>query len=131
MQLGIADGMVTLIRGIPHNATVLKKAHLPITLLAEHKVSSESIIRRSYDPERLQSLVESLASVAEESLNNARFRSKYLSSEEKCILLPAVTADRFLTRLSRAKCDIFHPQLHVRDSWLSVTLFWNKLRKSY
>ncbi len=79
----------------------------------------------------MKEMVESMASVAEEHLSNARFRAKYLSREEKLVLLPSVVADRFMTRLSRAQCDIYHPQLNVRDDWLPAVLFWNKLKRTF
>ena len=100
-------------------------------MLADYKVSSESILRKNHDTEKLQQLVEALAAIAEDHLSNSRFRAKYLTKEEKHILLPAITADRYMTRLSRAKCDIFNPQLTVRDSWLPISLYWNKLRSTY
>ena len=131
LQLGKSEGILTLIRGIPYSAAHLNKVYIPINLLADHKVSSESIIRNNFDKEKMQTLVESMAAVAEDHLSNARFRAKYLSKEEKLILLPAITIDRFMTRLSRAKCNIFDPSLTSRDSLLSVSLYWNKIRSTY
>ena len=68
--------------------------------MADYKVSSESILRKNYEKENLQKLVEALASIAEDHLSNSRFRAKYLTKEEKQILLPAITADRYMTRVS-------------------------------
>ena len=129
--MGKTEGILTLIRGVPYNASKLGKVYIPINLLADYKVSSESILRKNYEKENLQKLVEALASIAEDHLSNSRFRAKYLTKEEKQILLPAITADRYMTRLSRANCDIFNPQLTVRDSWLPISLYWNKLRSTY
>ena len=47
------------------------------------------------------------------------------------ILLPAITTDRFMSRLSRANCDIFNPQLTIRDSWLPISMYWNKFKSTY
>ena len=105
--------------------------YLPISLLAEHKVSTESIIRGSYDPEHMKSLTEHIAASADEHLTNCRFRSKYLSKEERQVLLPAVCADRYMTRLHRAQCDICNAQLQSRDAWLPALLYWNKIKSTY
>ena len=98
--MGKTEGILTLIRGVPYNASKLGKVYIPINLLADYKVSSESILRKNYEKENLQKLVEALASIAEDHLSNSRFRAKYLTKEEKQILLPAITADRYMTRVS-------------------------------
>ena len=94
-------------------------------------MSTESILRNNFDPEAFSQLVESVAARSDDHLSNARFRSKHLDKSEKLVLLPAVTADRFLTRLNRAKCDVFNGQLNQRDSWLPALLYWNKLRSTF
>ena len=130
-QLGKVEGLLTLLRGVPHNATKLRKVYLPLSLLAEHKVSTESILRHSFEAENMRTLVEHIAASADEHLTNCRFRSKYLCKDEKRVLLPAVIADRYMTRLNRAHCDIFNSQLQSRDAWLPAILYWNKLRATY
>ena len=131
LQLGKVEGLLTLLRGVPHNAAKLRKVYLPISLLAEHKVSTESIVRHSFEAENMKNLTEHIASSADEHLTNCRFRSKYLNREEKQILLPAVIADRYMTRLNRAQCDLYNGQLQARDAWLPAILYWNKLKSSY
>ena len=102
-----------------------------MSVLTDHQVSSESIIRNTVDKDRLKLLVESMAAVADEHLTNARFRAKYLSKTEKLVFLPAVTADRFMNRLNKAQCDLFNPQLNIRDNLLPASLYWNKFKSSY
>ena len=79
----------------------------------------------------MKSLTEQIAAHADEHLTNCRFRSTYLNQEEKQVLLPAVVADRYMTRLNRAQCDIYNTQLQSRDAWLPLLLYWNKLKSSY
>ena len=130
-QLGKAEGIITVLRGVPHNASRLRKVYLPVSALTDYQVSSESIIRNTFDKDQMKNLVESMASIADEHLSNARFRSKYLSKKEKLVLLPAVTADRWFSRLHRTRCDLFHSQLNERDHTLPISLYWNKLKRSY
>ena len=98
--MGKTEGILTLIRGVPYNASKLGKVYIPINMLADYEVSSESILRKNYEKEKLQQLVEALAAIAEDHLTNSRFRANYLTKEEKQILLPAITADRYMTRVS-------------------------------
>ena len=125
------EGLLTLLRGVPHHASKLRKVYLPISLLAEHKVSTESIIRQSFEAEHMNGLSESIAASADEHLTNCRFRSKYPTKEERQVLLPAVCADRYMARLHRAQCDIFNAQLQSRDAWLPAILYWNKIKSTY
>ena len=97
-QLGKAEGIITVLRGVPHNASRLRKVYLPVSALTDYQVSSESIIRNTFDKDQMKNLVESMASIADEHLSNARFRSKYLSKKENLVLLPAVTADCWFSR---------------------------------
>ena len=120
-----------MLRGVPHNASSLKKVYLPLNLMAEHGISTESVIRNNFDQDSFRSLVERMAATADEHLSNAKFRSKFLDKDERRLLLPAVTADRFMTRLNRAQCDVFNSHLLARDSWLPVLLYWHYLRGSY
>jgi hypothetical protein len=73
-----------------------------------------------------------MAAKAEEHLENARFRRKFLTSEEKLLMLPAVAVDRFLTRLNKADCNVFHPDLTKRDSWCQcLKTFFDSLLKPW
>ena len=105
---------------------------MPADLLSTHKISSESIIRgTASEDDKFKHVVQVLAGRAEEHLENARFRRKFLSRDEKFLLLPAVAVDRYLTRLHKADCNVFHPDLIKRDSWLPVTLLFNKFKKTF
>ena len=128
----IRKGLITLLRGVPFNASK-RRCLLPIELLTENKIASESIIRCNgkIDHQEITDILELIASRAEQHLENCRFRSKYLSAEEKLLLLPAVAVDQYLTKLSKVKCNVWDKSLHTRNSWLPMSLYWNKLRKKY
>jgi len=131
-QLGQCEGLITLLRGVPFNASK-RRCLLPIELLTENKIASESIIRCNgkIEQQEITDILELIASRAEQHLENCRFRSKYLSAEEKLLLLPAVAVDQYLTKLSKVKCNVWDKSLHTRNSWLPMSLYWNKLRKKY
>lgn len=128
-QLGKAEGIMTILRALPYNSSQ-RRVYLPLSLLMSHKISSESIIRGS-DNEEFRHVIEVIAAVAEDHLTNCRFRKKYLSFEEKLIMLTAVLVDGYLSRLHKAQCNTFDKDLHRKDPWLPFTLYVHKWKKSY
>ena len=48
-KLGKSEGIITLLRGVPHNASHLRKVYIPVSILTENQVSSESIVRNTVD----------------------------------------------------------------------------------
>ena len=125
-------GLITLLRGVPYNASK-RRCLLPTDLLTENKLTTEKIIRcgGNIEQQEIADLLELIASRAEQHLENCRFRSKYLSADEKLLLLPAVSVDQYLTKLSKVKCNVWDKSLHTRNSWLPMALYWSKLRKTY
>ena len=128
-QLGKAEGIVTLLRALPYNASQ-NRVYLPLSLLVSHKISTESIIR-GLGGDELRHVIEVIAAVAEENLENSRFRKKYLSVEEKRIMLTAVSVDSYLSKLAKVNCDVFDKFLQRKDSWLPFKLYTHKWKRSY
>jgi len=128
-QLGLAEGFVTLLRGLPHNAS-RRRVYLPSDLLLDHKVSTESVVRGKTSPEMLR-VLEGVAARADEHLTNCRFRSKYLTKEEKLLFLPAVCVDSYLSRLHKVDCDVFHPSLQSKDNLLALKMYIKKFRRQF
>ena len=131
-QLGKCEGLITLLRALPYNASK-RRCYLPTELLTERGISAEKIMRCKGDniDEDISEIIEVIAARAEQHLENCRFRKKYLSSQEKLLLLPAVSADHYLTKLSKVKCNVWDKSLHVRNSWLPMSLYWNKFKRTY
>ena len=137
-QLGMAQGLVTLLRASPHNAA-RRRVLLPSRLMMEQGITSEEVVRlaarskrdREEVAEKLALVVETTAARAQEHLDNCRFRKKYLSREQRLALLPAVAADGFLHLLHKAECNVFHPSLQSKNSWLPLSLYYHKWKRSY
>ena len=107
-HLGLAEGLVTLLRGVPHNAR-LNRVYLPTSLLQQHHLRSEDIIRmasQNSSDEKLKSVCEILAAKADQHLENCRFRAKHLTTEEKLVMLPAVAVDSYLNVLHKVSLMI-------------------------
>ena len=132
-QLGKGEALVTLLRALPYNAAK-RRCYLPSDLLMEREVSTEQVLRGGNTEDLSQDLreiIEVVAGRAEQHLENSRFRARYLSREEKLLLLPAVGADQYLSSLSKVSCNPWHPALNKRNSWLPISLYWHKFKQSY
>merc|ERR1712142_1342351 len=128
-QLGLAEGLCTLLRGIPYNASK-RRVNIPSDLLLSHKIPVESIVRGSSE-EEVRHVVEVIAARADEHLQDCRFRAKFLSADEKLLLLSAVSVDTYLARLLKCKCNVFDPSLQKSDPLLPIKLYVKKLSRSF
>jgi len=131
-QLGKCEGLVTLLRAAPYNATK-RRCYLPTELLLEQGVSAEKIVRGGGEEhdQAVRDVVEVIASRAQQHLDSCRFRLKYLNRDHKLLLLPAVAVDAYLDKLSKAKCNVWDRTLHSRNSWLPMSLYWHKFKHTY
>ena len=128
-QLGKAEGIITILKGLPYNIS-RRNVYLPLNLLVSHKISTENIIRRIND-EELFHVIEVFAAKGEEHLENCKFRQKYLTNDEKKIMLPSVPIDNYFTKLSKVKCNIYDKTLQQKDAWLPFKLYVHKWKKTY
>jgi len=129
-QLGKCEGLITLLRGTPYNVSK-RRVYLPSSLMIEQGVREEGILRRGPLEEGIRDVVEVVASRAQQHLEAARFRSKFLSRDHKLLLLPCVAADHYLDQLSKADCNLWDKSLHTRNSKLPLALAWHKFRGTY
>lgn len=130
-SLGKLEGVLTLLRAAPYHLRQ-RRVLLPTDLLMERDLSAEEIMRNPVDNEPLREVVEIIGSRAQEHLNNARFRMGYiLPTSDRLLLLPAVSADQYLDKLSKCDCNVFDAKLNRRNSMLPLLLYWNKCRNKY
>jgi len=133
-HLGLAEGLVTLLRGVPHNARH-NQVYLPTALLEQHNLRREDVVRMAQmgnaSDFKLKGVCELLAARADQHLENCRFRAKHLNAEEKLVMLPAVTVDSYLTQLHKANCDVLNSRLQKSDPLVPLKLYIMKVRKKY
>eukprot|EP00088_Acartia_fossae_P033801 TRINITY_DN3465_c0_g1_i16.p1 TRINITY_DN3465_c0_g1~~TRINITY_DN3465_c0_g1_i16.p1 ORF type:complete len:309 (-),score=-0.34 TRINITY_DN3465_c0_g1_i16:40-966(-) len=128
--LGKCEGLITLLRGTPYNASQ-RRVYLPTNMLMERNLSSQNVIRDGHENEDLREVFEIIAHRAEEHLNSARLRKKYIKRDGAKVLLPALVADSYLDALSKVKCNVFDPKLTVRNSMLPLHLWIYRFRGKY
>jgi len=128
-HIGKAEGIVKLLRGIPHNG-VRRKVYIPRDLMLVHNVSQEEIIRGKRE-QKVKDLIYDMAGLAHQHLEHARSFIKDVPKESRIVLLPGISTGIFLKGLQVADFDIFDPKLQQRNNWLPILLWWSKLKKQY
>lgn len=135
-HLGKAQGIANMIRTL----VALRGANgrgmsalppIPQEILLRHGCSYEQILRQRDNAVAVQDCLFDVASVAKIHLEKSRSLSDKLSRATKLVLLPAISVDRFLTRLQIANFQLTNPRLAKRDSLLPLALFWNKMLRKY
>ncbi|BES89091.1 Squalene/phytoene synthase [Nesidiocoris tenuis] len=130
-HLGKAQGVVNLVRSIPHHIT-RRQVVLPEEILVKHDVPQETFMSSNMvinGPVR--DVLFDVASSANTHNDKARQLIADVPKKAKPIFLPAVAVSEYLERLRDADFDILHPNLQCRNASLGFKLFWRKLRGSY
>jgi NADH dehydrogenase [ubiquinone] 1 alpha subcomplex assembly factor 6 len=104
-QVGLAWGLVGLIRAVPFHAA-RRRFYLPEDLLASAGVNPESIVAGRPDA-GLVPVLDAIATRATECLARARAMRRDVPRTALPALLPARLADLYLARLRRAGFDVF------------------------
>jgi len=129
-SLGKCEGLITLLRGTPYNASK-RRVYIPTDILMERNLSSQNIIREGAENKELWQIFEIIGYRAQEHLNSCRLRKKFLKGDDLKVLLPAVSADSYLHLLSKCECNVFDSKLAVRNSLLPAYLWYNNIRSRY
>eukprot|EP00043_Microstomoeca_roanoka_P028317 m.17571 g.17571 ORF g.17571 m.17571 type:complete len:296 (+) comp8317_c0_seq2:115-1002(+) len=128
-HLGRAEGLVTLLRGIPYLAAQ-GKVRLPLDVCANHGVVQQELVRGKTTP-ALQDAAHVIASEAVLHMNTARGMMKDVPSAARPCFLPAVCLNNYLNDLLKVDFDVFHPSLQTPKGLLPLRLLWAKFRRSY
>lgn len=104
---------------------------IPQEILLKHGCSYEKVLRQQPNDVAAQNCVFDVASVAKIHLDKARQLSDKVPAIGRRILLPAISVDRFLTRLQQTNFQLYSDKLSKRDGMLAFAYFWNSLRKRY
>lgn len=135
-HLGKAQGITNMIRTLVALRGVNSRGMsaippIPQEILLRHGCSYEQILRQRDNDVAVQDCLFDVASVAKIHLEKSRSLSEKLTRATKIVLLPAISVDRFLTRLQVANFRLINSRLAKRDSLLPLALFWNKMLRKY
>lgn len=135
-HLGKAQGITNCLRSL--SAITVRQSRglsalppIPQEILLKHGCSYEKILRQQAKDVGAQNCVYDVASVAQIHLDKARQLIDKVPTVGRRIFLPAISVDRFLTRLQIANFQLYSGQLSKRDGLLAIAYFWNSLRIRY
>ena len=92
-HLGKAQGLITLIRALPHHCKS-KQVYIPTELTANHNITSEMLFRNEFSPEIGEAVYE-LASLAHGHIEMAREITPSLPKDAYLAFLPTVRSSRW------------------------------------
>ena len=102
-SLGIAEGLVTLLRGISHNARH-NRVYLPMDLMVKHGLKPVDVLHsfQSRCPDKkLKAATKELAERADQHLQECKRASQQLKADERLVLLPAVAVNNYLSQFKK------------------------------
>jgi len=128
-DIGIGYGLAGLLRALPFHAGA-GRCFIPDEIAAKTGLDP-----RDYRARRpsagLRNAVAAVAEAAEAHLAAGRAGRQAIPRSALAAFLPAVVADRFLTRLKRAGCNPFDPALAIPDPLQSWRLLAAALRSRF
>ncbi|EGD76258.1 hypothetical protein PTSG_00961 [Salpingoeca rosetta] len=128
-HIGRAEGLVTLLRGLPHMASQ-GKLRLPLDVCAKHGVVQQDVLRGNITP-AVQDAVHAIASEAVLHLNTARSMMDQIPQHARTCFLPSVCLNLYLNQLLAVDFDPMHPTLLKPQGLLPLRLLWARFRNSY
>ncbi|TDL17871.1 hypothetical protein BD410DRAFT_793908 [Rickenella mellea] len=133
-HIGVAQTLVTLLRALPYHASKGRMV-IPASITAKHGVNQEEVFRRGPEANGIEDAVYEFAVVANDHLLTARGMFKEgesakmkVPSEAIPVILGAVPAVNYLSRLEAANFNAFEPKLQTRDS---IRLPWQIWRSHF
>jgi phytoene synthase len=114
-QVGIGYALAGLLRAMPFHAHA-RRSYIP-TDIAEPEELAPGDYAAGRATTALRPVVREIAEIAAHHLSAARERNAAVPRSAIAALLPAVIAQRWLTRLRRAGYDPFAPGLAAPDPW--------------
>uniref|UniRef100_A0A2M4BVQ0 Putative phytoene/squalene synthetase n=1 Tax=Anopheles marajoara TaxID=58244 RepID=A0A2M4BVQ0_9DIPT len=129
-HLGKAQGIVNLLRAIPHQ-TQRNVVPVPQELLISHGVNQERLVRNAKDDKAVEEVTFQLASVAHRHLQKAKSLlqdTAKVPRRVQPIFYPAITTERFLDRLRQANFHLSSASVIRTDALLPLVLYWHYLR---
>uniref|UniRef100_A0A182N0H7 NADH dehydrogenase (Ubiquinone) complex I, assembly factor 6 n=1 Tax=Anopheles dirus TaxID=7168 RepID=A0A182N0H7_9DIPT len=131
-HLGKAQGIVNLLRSVPHQSARRTGAvPIPQQVLMEHGVNQERMVRNRRDDKGVEEVTYALASVAFRHLEKAKGLLATVPRPVRPVFLPVVAVGRYLDRLRLANFHLTDPGVMRTDSLLPLVLYWRKLRGNY
>lgn len=123
---GIAYGLTQLLRNFPFHAAH-GKIYLPEDVLKKHGVAAGEILQGNSSAGLLAALSE-LRSNARESLRTAEKQAAALASDARCVFLPLVFVEPYLSLMNRSDYEPFKTPVEI-PQWRRQWTLWRAARR--
>lgn len=121
-DLGIAQGLSNIIRGIPYNASK-NCCYVPEDLLRKHDLTSRDFISKNLNGEKISPAVKSLAVRCQEFMKKAHNENRFIPSFFRDLFLPRVTIQSNLNKLKKCNYNIMDERLRKKDELIPLKLW--------
>ena len=128
-HVGTAWALVGLVRSVPVHAK-LGRLYLPRDALAKAQLSASEILSLTSGA-RLKPVIETVIQRASQHLRAARESLPKAPRQALPVLLPAILADSYLTRIRRHNYDPFALPGETNRLMGQLRLLWASVRKTY
>jgi len=128
-HLGVAEGLVTLLRGTAFHAKN-RKIYFPVQLTTKYEVIPENLFRGEIPP-HFADLVWDVASTAKVHLEKARAFRSSVPPEAVPAFLYSVVVEDFLTRLQKSDFNVFDPSLQSKNYWNYWKMLYSNYKQKY
>ncbi|CAH0748868.1 unnamed protein product [Diatraea saccharalis] len=126
-HLGKAQGIVNILRSI-FVSNRHKIVLLPMEILMRNEISQEEVLR-GVDSEKMRNVVFEIASRANSHLEKARKIT--IPKIAKQVFLPAISVDKYLTKLQKQNFNVFDTTLQRQNVALPFNLYYNRILNKY
>jgi phytoene synthase len=129
-SVGIAYALSGLLIAVPFHAR-MKRLYLPKDVIESYGLDVERTLFELQPSPALEETAKEIAALARYHLGIARAQREAIPREALPALLPAVLAERRLTRLEQAGHNVMDPRLARADTLQSWRLTWSAMRGRY
>ncbi|XP_062987035.1 NADH dehydrogenase (ubiquinone) complex I, assembly factor 6 isoform X1 [Elgaria multicarinata webbii] len=128
-HIGKAQGIVTCLRATPYHAS-RGKVFLPMDICMLHSVSQEDFVRCNRE-KKVKDVIYDIASQAHVHLEHARSFRKNVPVKAFPAFLYTAALEDYLNKIQKVDFDIFHPNLHRKNTLLPLHLYIRSWKKTY
>lgn len=120
-DMGIAQGLSNVIRGVPYNATK-NCCYIPKDLLDDHQLTNRDFITKNLDGGKIRPLIKTMAEICQARMDLAIGRMGHLPKHYKNLFLPRVAIQSSLNTLKKCDYNICDSRVSKRNELLPLSL---------
>lgn len=120
-ELGIAQGLSNIIRGVPYNST-RNCCYIPKTILEQHQLTNRDFVTKQLDGVKVMPAIKTIATRCQELMNSVHRSMRPMPNHFRHIYLPRVAIQSNLNILKKCNYNICDPRVSKRNELLPLSL---------